>query len=203
MNLSPSFPDYYVSNFFFRRTAMSPRIVFRAFFCFLTVCDKPATGPSSAPPDVSASFTSPTGGCGNFVLYKHDSLYTRFVVVNTLYDSLPIDTAYRTFSLPADSHLISVRIDAYPFADGRQYTGCFFYCTDIIMCPLGNVTPVKWNAVSGSIHVRRGEMKQTGFFSDYSVFLDINGMTFEDSLGQKEYIGHLDFDSAAVGWLPG
>jgi hypothetical protein len=177
------------------------RIIFSLLLIQAVLCTT-AIGPGQPANDISSIFTSSPSGCCNSIVYRHDSLYSNFIIIQTKDDSLMIDTIPKTVSLSPASPNVTVRIDRYSIKDGKRYAGCFEYCNDVVCAGLRDSVD-RYSAISGSLQIRRSTDTTSFIFHYYRVYMQLNDVVLEDANKVRLYIRHLDFDSVYVGWLPG
>jgi hypothetical protein len=177
------------------------RIIFSLLLIQGVLCTT-VTKPEQPANDISLIFTSSPSGCSNSIVYRHDSLYSNFIIIETKDDSLMIDTIPKTVPLSPASPNVTVRIDRYSIKDGKRYAGCFEYCNDVVCAGLRDSVN-RFSAISGSMQIRRSKDTTSFIFHTYRVYIQINNVILEDSNKVRLYIRHLDFDSVYVGWLPG
>lgn len=154
--------------------------------------------------NISEIFTEKARGCGNFFVFKHDALFTNFLVVHGDTQSLLTDTTQVVFDLETTPGL-TLYLDEYGFDDGTEYAGCFHYCNDVICSDVNEMLTDnldRWSAEKGVIEMKRSTIDTTGFFNTYQLDVVIREaeLQFEN---QTLILENIVFESVPVGWLPG
>ena len=171
-----------------------------AVFIYFTVSCAPTSVSSSA--DISASITSSAQGCGNFIVYRSDSLKSKWVVVDANLDSLSLSESPKEFDLKNESSFLFVHYDFYLInKDGTKQLN-FIYCNDVLFN--NSQMPQVFKAIDGYAHIFRSPIETNGFFKNYRVTVKLRSVHFVDSLGKDTvFLKALTIDSVHVGWLPG
>jgi hypothetical protein len=159
------------------------------------------TAPSSHQ-DISGLITSSGQGCGNFEVYRTDTLKSRWVIVYAQMDSLHISETAKEFDLKNTSPFLSVHFDYYSINKDETKQLSFIYCNDAL--DPNAQAPQRFKAIDGYAKISRSPLDTSGFFDTYNVTVQLQSVHFVDSLtGQTAFLKELTIDSVPVGWYQG
>jgi hypothetical protein len=174
------------------------------FLCISAIlfCN-PATKPIVyTPSDISGEITAPASGCSNFTVCKSNSLKSKWIIVKANRDSLAVTTEFKTFSINASGSNLTVHYDYYSINKDSTRQHNFAYCDDAMEVNAQN--PEVWNAIDGSVAMKRSEIDSSGIDADYSVTVKLRNIRFVNPVKTDTvFLKELDLDTVKVGWLPG
>jgi hypothetical protein len=167
-------------------------------------CSPPTKPEVHTPPDITGVFTSPANGCGNsnFIAYKSNSLKSKWIIVKANRDSLAMTTEFKTFIINTSLSQLTVHYDYYSINKDSTRQHNFAYCDDAM--EVKAQIPESWNAIDGSVDMKRSEIDSSGIFYDFSVTVHLRDVRLVNpAKTDTVFLKELNLDTVRVGWMPG
>jgi hypothetical protein len=153
-------------------------------------------------PDISGEITAPASGCSNFTVCKSNNLRSKWIIVKANRDSLALTTESKMFAINPSFPPLTVQYDYYSINKDSIRQHNFAYCDDAMEVTAQK--PEVWNAIDGSVNIKRSEIDSSGIFDNYSVTVKLRNIRFVNPAKTDTiFLKELDLDTVKVGWLPG